>query len=98
MKYDHAQPRRNPTRSLPARGVWIEIESRVVGGVEHVSLPARGVGIEINPFRRRLAACRSLPARGVWIEIVQFFVCDDVKPVSLPARGVWIEIDSLGTP
>ena len=58
-------------RSLPARGVWIEIELRNVSPCRSsMSLPARGVWIEMSKAADALGiSVKSLPARGVWIEI-----------------------------
>ena len=59
-----------PPRSLPARGVWIEIAYRPhTKTVTLRSLPARGVWIEISSFSKESGVKESLPARGVWIEI-----------------------------
>ena len=57
--------------SLPARGVWIEMDLRThLWQVGQMSLPARGVWIEIpRPPPRGSRRPPSLPARGVWIEI-----------------------------
>ena len=56
-------------RSLPARGVWIEITPIERPTRRWSSLPARGVWIEIINIVARSLRTRSLPARGVWIEI-----------------------------
>ena len=37
----------HPTKSLPSRGAWIEIASRIEGPVTFSSLPSRGAWIEI---------------------------------------------------
>ena len=55
--------------SLPARGVWIEIQIDGVYTADIVSLPARGVWIEIVYRIMECLLSQSLPARGVWIEI-----------------------------
>ena len=58
------------TKSLPARGAWIEIIKNAVTEFSMMSLPARGAWIEIDdPDPVRLVYYRSLPARGAWIEI-----------------------------
>ena len=57
-------------KSLPARGVWIEINLSWDAIISKKSLPARGVWIEITATRTLTRTCgTSLPARGVWIEI-----------------------------
>ena len=78
--------------SLPARGVWIEIQPRRTGPYVHAGHSPQGeCGLKYRPGRQADGANESLPARGVWIEIVG-------RPPglqsdwSLPARGVWIEI------
>ena len=59
-----------PRKSLPARGVWIEIvNGDSVDGHASWSLPARGVWIEILMRLHMERRDESLPARGVWIEI-----------------------------
>ena len=79
--------------SLPARGVWIEIENNGKLSVYLTkSLPARGVWIEIPLFYFTTYLFPSLPARGVWIEIAKISAMATVLVGSLPARGVWIEI------
>ncbi len=79
-------------QSLPARGVWIEIDvSPQTGNAGEVSLPARGVWIEMGQVTIFTSFCSSLPARGVWIEMTSSAGPTAVT-ASLPARGVWIEI------
>ena len=55
--------------SLPARGVWVEMKSRQLGGLRLRSLPARGVWVEIWFAKSTAKHSKSLPARGVWVEI-----------------------------
>ena len=81
-------------RSLPARGVWIEILLRSAAGWCFRSLPARGVWIEIYSRTNLAKTAESLPARGVWIEIWSMSVSTRVMYPSLPARGVWIEMST----
>ena len=57
-------------KSLPARGVWIEIAWRSIVVEDGPSLPARGVWIEIVLWEIMwMTGYKSLPARGVWIEM-----------------------------
>ena len=79
--------------SLPARGVWIEIE--IMGGISRGASghsPQGECGLKSLPSDKSLRQQKSLPARGVWIEIAGS-AGDGVSDGSLPARGVWIEID-----
>ena len=56
--------------SLPAWGVWIEINQELESQELKVSLPAWGVWIEIDLLHSgTYGGKRSLPAWGVWIEI-----------------------------
>ena len=82
-------------KSLPARGVWIEITIArcTINGIESHS-PQGECGLKLKAIDGRKADKVSLPARGVWIEIR----CSECKlhpHSSLPARGVWIEMVSL---
>ena len=79
-------------KSLPARGVWIEIITSSAIWSIISSLPARGVWIEIGTKARSRPSRSSLPARGVWIEIHHGRSSTKDGASSLPARGVWIEI------
>ena len=81
-------------RSLPARGVWVEmatcmgIEPR--GGARRHS-PHGECGLKLTEATCLVSDGQSLPARGVWVEIR----CQPIVSVtleSLPARGVWVEI------
>ena len=70
-------------RSLPARGVWIEIAMLNGRQTRNSSLPARGVWIEMwYYFIQTCDYVKSLPARGVWIEIR-----DSMAPVFQPRRS-----------
>ena len=56
--------------SLPAWGVWIEIQIKLAKPYLTPSLPAWGVWIEISSVSGSVSYCvLSLPAWGVWIEI-----------------------------
>ena len=55
--------------SLPARGVWVEIQDIGNKAVQEASLPARGVWVEIASTAEPPGRPGSLPARGVWVEI-----------------------------
>ena len=58
------------TVSLPAWGVWIEMQRACTEPCFHAaSLPAWGVWIEIGWICSTRAAQKSLPAWGVWIEM-----------------------------
>ena len=61
------------TRSLPARGVWVEIPiCCMICRRRSESLPARGVWVEIVSWRNTYRKFESLPARGVWVEIATY--------------------------
>ena len=60
--------------SLPVRGAWIEIKSRLLVFRMLVSLPVRGAWIEIQGVRLSVRPCESLPVRGAWIEIMTYFL------------------------
>ena len=60
---------RRASRSLPARGAWIEILFNMVDEFAKMSLPARGAWIEIITAKLLNITPPSLPARGAWIEI-----------------------------
>ena len=63
-------------KSLPAWGVWIEINCcRLPLIIAAASLPAWGVWIEIEClYRLLIRAAASLPAWGVWIEILYYIL------------------------
>ena len=81
-------------RSLPARGVWIEIG---IGMMRYGTLTCRspqgecGLKYDLGNVIRH-AGLASLPARGVWIEIIAGLRKATKNGLSLPARGVWIEM------
>ena len=85
----------NAYESLPAREVWIEIQSRIDGAHRVVGhFPQGKCGLKfrhIESFARELP---SLPAREVWIEIGHVEL-RTYSSWSLPAREVWIEIDCI---
>ena len=80
--------------SLPARGVWIEINNNIVlNRTESSRSPQGECGLKsYYPPINKGAYAPSLPARGVWIEIILNSVNKCTAVPSLPARGVWIEI------
>ena len=77
LKYRHDRPWRHRHRSLPIRGAWIEIRTRMRESSSSMSLPIRGAWIEICLAMSVLLACASLPIRGAWIEIIN---CNVVNP------------------
>ena len=57
-------------RSLPARGVWIEIMRTIDTTLEtHRRSPQGECGLKLHGRQDACLLGRSLPARGVWIEI-----------------------------
>ena len=74
--------------SLPARGVWIEIDPVCRAILRTLSLPARGVWIEILKNLAFQEKSKSLPARGVWIEIIPNHSGVYVKTVTPREGGV----------
>ena len=79
-------------RSLPARGVWIEIYRLAAWSADWTGRSPQGeCGLKFRWLAWLLVESASLPARGVWIEIFPSSSCQ-FQDKSLPARGVWIEI------
>ena len=78
--------------SLPPRGAWIEILSRlsvrrdVIGRSPHGE---RGLKLCLTLYQKLMVM--SLPPRGAWIEIAAA-VFGTAGGASLPPRGAWIEI------
>ena len=64
-------------KSLPSRGVWIEIGLKRQAVRLKSSLPSRGVWIEILYTVSTKQKSLSLPSRGVWIEIKELFSIDE---------------------
>ena len=77
LKYTARHPDIRPCMSLPIRGAWIEIRTRMRESSSSMSLPIRGAWIEICLAMSVLLACASLPIRGAWIEIIN---CNVVNP------------------
>ena len=81
--------------SLPAWGVWIEIEKMIKtfdvlsSRSPHGECGLKSAEVEILGY-----VPTSLPAWGVWIEIYGNTVASG-NYTSLPAWGVWIEIYNL---
>ena len=50
--------------SLPARGVWIEINKKSAETLGFKSLPARGVWIEIGSFPQGFSSLVVTPRKG----------------------------------
>ena len=92
MKYGYGNERHGPYKSLPARGVWIEIlqPPAAFSGCPRHS-PQGECGLKLYEAKAMVEPGKSLPARGVWIEIYAS-LHDSAFTKSLPARGVWIEI------
>ena len=82
-------------RSLPARGVWIEIRRRRCRPSLSRSLPARGVWIEIgeNVGHRPGERAGRSPQGECGLKLRRPEL-SGLHEGSLPARGVWIEIST----
>ena len=78
--------------SLPAWGVWIEIEPDYAAIAAEASRSPHGeCGLKYQSRCGGYGAYGSLPAWGVWIEISGMME-NAFSVSSLPAWGVWIEI------
>ena len=82
--------------SLPAWGVWIEIQScGAVPVLRRSRSPHGECGLKSGGERDFICEIWSLPAWGVWIEIYESPIVEISGILSLPAWGVWIEIPSV---
>ena len=81
------------SRSLPARGAWIETCRATAWPNPSASLPARGAWIE-TPEPRGSVRRASRSPRGERGLKLCLCVVPLVEPLSLPARGAWIETSS----
>ena len=76
-------------RSLPSRGVWIEMFSKTIGGLILKSRSPRGeCGLKYFVLYFVLQSCWSLPSRGVWIEIFKLCAASSTSPVAPLAGSV----------
>ena len=83
-------------KSLPSRGVWIEIvnNQRKSPCIDSHS-PHGECGLKLYLGYDPGKIDGSLPSRGVWIEMAGVATALAVL-ASLPSRGVWIEIQKIG--
>ena len=81
------------TKSLPARGAWIEIYILHMRIAQHEgSLPARGAWIEIMQFLLFPPIVIVAPREGSVDRNHKPNAQSVIIGLSLPARGAWIEI------
>ena len=77
----------NNRKSLPARGVWIEILVMLYGFLSRRRHSPQGeCGLKYKPSIIKYDKHVSLPARGVWIEIPALFARLPGIPVT-PRKG-----------
>ena len=93
LKSEPDDARLREARSLPARGVWIEMSTRSSSPRAPSRSPQGECGLKYHRYRIPDTADRRSPQGECGLKLNLQRILRSLSMTSLPARGVWIEIE-----